>query len=140
MKIAYIITSLANSGPIIVVQDLVHLLVEAGHECTVFYFDEKKDLNFPCPTERISFRTKINFKAFDVIHCHGFRPDLFVLLHKPLFCKTKVFSTIHSYMFQDHKFKYGLFKSKIYPRLVFASQLRSDKIIVLSKDALNYYS
>ena len=140
MNIAYLVTSLKNSGPVVVVNDLVKMMVANGHYCVVYYFKDIVELGFPCETKLLSLSSSIPFKDFDVVHCHGFRPDLFVLLHKPLFCKAKVFSTIHSYMFQDHKFKYGFFKSRIYPRLIFASQMRSYRIIVLSKDAMSYYS
>ena len=139
MTIAYIISSLANSGPIIVVQDLVKMMVKHGHRVTVFYFDDKIELEFPCQTVKISMSSKFRFKDFDLVHCHGFRPDLFVLLHKPLFCKTPVCSTIHSYMFSDHVFKYGKIFGNITARLVLASTLRDDKIILLSKNMQEYY-
>ena len=40
MKIAYIIPSLANKGPILVVRDLCVELLKIGHFCDVYYFDE----------------------------------------------------------------------------------------------------
>lgn len=140
MTIAYIISSLANSGPIIVVQDLAKMMVKHGHRVTVFYFDDKKELEFPCPTVRITLFSDFNIKDFDLVHCHGFRPDLFVALHKPLFCNTPVCTTIHSYMFSDHVFKYGKILGNITARLVLASTLRDDKIILLSKNMQDYYS
>lgn len=139
MKIAYILSSLTNSGPVIVAYDLVRLMVENGHAVDVFYFDDRIELNFPCPTHRISMWTRFRFEAFDVVHCHGLRPDIFILLHKPLFCKTPICTTIHSYMFHDHAYKYGRWQSRITARLVLASTVRDDKIILLSRDMLNYY-
>lgn len=50
MKIAYIVSSLANSGPVIVVCDLVSMMLKHGHEVEVFYFDDKVELDFPCAT------------------------------------------------------------------------------------------
>ena len=50
MRIAYILSSLANSGPIIVAYDLVQLMIRNGHSVEVFYFDDKTDLDFHCAT------------------------------------------------------------------------------------------
>lgn len=139
MKIAYILSSLSNSGPIIVAYDLVKLMVANGHDVSVYYFDSKRDLDFPCQTQQISLGSAIDFNSYDVIHCHGFRPDVFVMLHKPIKCKAKIFTTIHSYIFQDHKYAYGILKSKITSSLVLLATFRANKIILLSKHMLNYY-
>lgn len=78
MRIAYILSSLANSGPIIVAYDLVQLMVKNGHEVEVFYFDNKIQLKFPCPVHQISLKHKFPFDRFDIVHCHGLRPDLYI--------------------------------------------------------------
>lgn len=73
MRIAYILSSLANSGPIIVAYDLVQLMIRNGHSVEVFYFDDKTDLDFPCATHRINMKSRFPFSGgFDMIHCHGF--------------------------------------------------------------------
>ncbi|GFI34697.1 N-acetylgalactosamine-N,N'-diacetylbacillosaminyl-diphospho-undecaprenol 4-alpha-N-acetylgalactosaminyltransferase [Bacteroidaceae bacterium] len=140
MKIAFLLASLANSGPIIVALDLVKVLMEKGHECQVFYFKDKMALDFPCPTKRLSFfMSSFDFDNFDIIHCHGVRPDLYAMLHKPLRCKTPVCTTIHSFVFQEHAYKYGPFVSKITGRIILWATFRDNKILVLSKHAKNYY-
>ena len=68
MKIAYILPSLANKGPIIVAKDLVNVMSKHGHECFVFYFDDKNQLHFQCPTQRIKMNTFIDFNSYDIIH------------------------------------------------------------------------
>lgn len=88
MKIAYIVPKLARRGPIIVVHELVLQMRAHGHECTVFYLDEGPDeLGFPSDCKLISLRgknaNKLDFRAFDVVHSHGLRPDVYVFLHKP---------------------------------------------------------
>ena len=40
MKVALVLTSLDNSGPIIVAYDLATMLVERGQKCEVFYFKD----------------------------------------------------------------------------------------------------
>ena len=81
MKIAFILPSLANTGPAIVVRDLCTGLAQAGHVCKVFYFDDEAELGMPCPTERIAFRKAIDFAAWDIVHSHMLRPDVYVWYH-----------------------------------------------------------
>lgn len=141
MKIAYILTSLDASGPIIVAKDLARLMVDYGHKVDVYYFkDTEVKLEFSCPIYHIGMGDSFNFNAYDIIHCHGLRPDIFMMIHKPWRCKTPVCTTIHSYVFSDHAFAYGKFCSKITSRIVLASTWRDDKILVLSKDMKNYYA
>lgn len=139
MRIALFLTSLSNSGPIIVARDLASLLVAAGHNVSVFYFKDKIELDFPCETIKLSMTSHFNWDKFDVIHCHGLRPDLFILLRKPLHCKTPVCTTLHSYLFQDHAYKYGRRWAWLTGRFVLASTLRDDLVITLSKHAMEYY-
>lgn len=139
MKIAYILSSLANSGPILVALDLARLMIDNGHDVDVFYFDDIQELDFPCPVHRISMRSRIDFGQYDIVHCHGVRPDLYVLLHKPCHCKTAICTTIHSYMFEDHAYKYGKWQSIITAGLVLAATIRDDKIILLSRHMQQYY-
>lgn len=139
MKIALFLTSLANAGPIVVANDLSILLTGQGHDVSVFYFKNIVELDFPCSVTKISLFSKFNFDDYDVIHCHGLLPDIFVLLRKPLLSKTPVCSTIHSYLFQDHAYKYGENLAWLTGRLVLYSTKRDDMIITLSKHAMNYY-
>lgn len=140
MKIAYILSSLENAGPINVAQDLVKVFLKNGHFCKVYYFSNKKDVDFPCETKQISFRDNIDWNDFDVVHTHGGRPDLFVLLKKPLRCRAKVISTIHSNIFEDHVYKYGKVKAYFTTRAILRLTIRHDKVIVLSKTARDIYS
>lgn len=139
MKIAYIVSSLANAGPINVVMDLVQVMMLHGHQCVVYYFDEKVEKDFPCEMIRISMRSDICFNRYDVVHTHGVRPDFFVLLKKPLKCRTRFISTIHSFIFEDHRYKYGKFKAFFTTRITLFCTMRHNKVIVLSRTAKEYY-
>lgn len=141
MKIAYIIPSLANAGPIIVVRDLVKLMTFHNHQCVVFYFDEKNELSFNCELIRISFKSNINFNDYDLVHTHGARPDLYVFLKKTYNVKTVFISSIHSYIFEDYKYTYkNKFKSFILGHLSLLFIRRHDSLIVLSRHAVQYYT
>lgn len=139
MKIAYIITSLANAGPINVVLDLVKVMMSHSHYCKVYYFDKDKGNEFPCDIQQISFGSNFDFDSYDIVHTHGVRPDLFIFLKKPLKIKTLFFSTIHSFIFEDHVFKYGKLKAFFTTRITLACTFRHNKVIVLSKTAEEYY-
>lgn len=98
-----IVPALANKGPVIVSKDLCTKYIEWGHECVVFYFDEKIELDFPCETKRIHFWKKLDFSSFDVVHTHQYRPDAFVYVHK-VYKQTKVVSTLHQHIEQQLKY------------------------------------
>ena len=130
-----------NAGPVIVVYDLVHLLIKRGHKCCVCYFDKIEELKFDCEVVRISMGQKLNFSDYDIVHTHGYRPQLYVFLHKSWNkSSTKFVTTMHNYLFSDFGYTYGKFKGMIYGSLYLLVNLRADKIIALSKDAQRYYS
>jgi len=138
MKIAFVVPSLANKGPIIVVKNLVDYLISQKIYCEVFYFDNIKELNFNCKTNHISFYNFSAIKNFDILHSHGIRPDLYSFLNP---YKIKRVSTLHNYIAKDLKYSLGYSKkkAKFFEFLwnIFLSKM--DKIIVLSQDAKKYY-
>lgn len=138
MKIAYIVPSLANKGPIVVVRDLVRLMTQNGHECVVLYFDDIKEISMECQCERIPFK-KRDFIEYDIVHSHGLRPDLFIFLFKPMRSKTKFITTVHNYVYRDFYFQYNKIISLIVGSFWMLTLKRHDKIITLSKDAMRYY-
>lgn len=140
MNIAIIVPSRKKAGPVIVAADQIKLLIHSGHQCTLFYFDDKSDeLDFVCPFEKIAMSTRIDFSLYHVVHCHGLRPCLYVTRFKPLFSKTKFVTTIHNYIFQDFSYTYGKLKGFCGALIYLLLLLRFDKIIALSYDAVKYY-
>lgn len=140
MKVLFIVPSLKNTGPVIVVKDLVCLLLKHGHRCKVCYLDEIKELSFDCVTEKIRMSQKIDFDNYDIVHTHGYRPQLYVFLYKRLQSKTKFVTTMHNYLFSDFRYTYGSTKGLIYGLLYLLVDLRADRIVALSKDGQCYYS
>ena len=79
MKIAYILPSLINKGPIIVVQNLVNEQYKRKYDVEVYYFDDKFGVQFDCPTIKLNpQKPPKNFDKYDIIHSHGYRPDKFL--------------------------------------------------------------
>lgn len=139
MNIAYIVPSLANKGPILVVKDLVSKMTEHGHKCIVFYFDPIVEVLMCCPCRQIPFR-KMDFSGYDIVHSHGLRPDLFVFLFKPRRSKTKFITTVHNYVYRDLYYQYNRLISIIGGTIWMLALKRHNRIITLSKDAMRYYS
>ena len=138
MNIAYIVPSLAAKGPIIVVKNLSELMVENGHKCTVFYFDDIVEMTFPCPTIRIT--KKIDFKEFDIVHSHGLRPDRYIYKHREWSGRVKYISTVHNYVLQDFRFQYNWFIAQTVGRLWVRMLKRMDRVVALTNDAVKYYT
>jgi len=141
MRIAYLVNHLGQTGVNNVVTDLVKVMTAHGHECAVFYLEEtENETHFDCETRRLSSLTKReDFSAFDVVHTHGLKPNLYVLLHKSFEGKTKYVATLHCYVFQDFFDLYGRIKGFLLGVLFLLSVVRHDDIITLSKDAMDYY-
>lgn len=140
MKIAYIVPSLVNNGPILVVKELVEQMVRNGQQCTVYFFDTKKqEIDFPCPVKRIGFRDKIDFDHFDIVHSHGIRPDFYVFCRKPLKCRAKFVTTLHNYVISDLTYQYNRWIGGISGRIWMFILRRHDKAVTLTRHAIVYY-
>lgn len=142
MRIAFIIPSLAKKAPIMVVRDLVEVLISNGHDCFIFYLSDVNDaLNFQCKKKKITFWSHINFDDFDIIHAHGLRPDIYVALHKPVFRIHSLFvSTIHCNIYKDILYSYNRIVALLIVPLWIIALRRTERIVVLNKSSLNYYS
>ena len=139
MRILYVVPSLVNRGPIIVVRDLVEVMTRHGHQCKVIYFDDKKEIDFPCETQLVKSK-HYDFTGFDVVHSHGLRPDLFVRKNRSTSKSTRYVTTLHNYAFQDFRFEYNRLISIVFGTLWMLAVMNHDRIAVLSHDALRYYS
>lgn len=139
MKIALIVPSLANKGPVIVAKNISDYLISQGIYCEVFYFSAIVELEFQCQTTKIGLFDFKMINDFDIIHTHGIRPDLYSFIN-PNF-KIKRISTMHNYIRQDLEtsLAYSKFKSKIFEFIWNVLLLRMNKIVVLSNHAKNYY-
>ncbi len=135
-RIAYIIPSLASTGPVIALRDIIDTL-ESFVDCDIYYFDTSESpINFKCKTNKISFFSKINEKKYDVIHSHMFRADLYVfimfLINRKKY-KTKFISSCHNEIEKDLYFLYGKIISKTISPLWKYILNSFDKVVVNSK-------
>ncbi len=137
LRIAFVVPSLAPLGPVIVVRNLVERMVAHGHECVVFYFDERENaMEFACETIRISFWKREDFSEFDWVHAHCFRPMVYAARVKGV----KKVTTIHSYLFTEYKYSLGSCLGWLFGRFTMAVAACYDRVAVLSEDAKLHYS
>lgn len=152
MRIAYIVPSLDNQAPILVVQTLANVMTQHGHSCCVYHFDDKKELVFPCETRHISFKDQIDFSQYDIVHTHCLRPYIYIAVSGLRFQASKIFHrtpqhnktcfvmTVHSYISEDLTYERGKIKGWLMTKLFLLACIFHDKIITLSQDAIDYYS
>lgn len=137
MKVAYIVASLGPVGPVVVVRDLVERMVAHGHECVVFYFDERENaMEFACETRRISFWKRMDFRRFDWVHAHSVRPMVYASRLKGV----RKMVTMHSYLFKEYHDSLGRLVGNLLGHYTMAIVRRFDSVVVLSEDAKTYYS
>lgn len=139
MKIAYILPSLKNVGPVRVVLDIVNNICNTRRdiEIVVYYVKDIVDVSFPCECRKFSWVSFFELYSFDIIHSHMLRPDVLVSL-LPWFKGRKI-STIHNIVEEDIFYTHGKFLSKIVSFFWFLIWRRFDDVVVLSRVASDYY-
>ncbi len=139
MKVAFIIPSLAHTGLILVVKDLVSGLVKRGIPCEVYYFDDIYEVEMAAPVKKISFFQRFPFNEFDIVHSHGLRPNSYVFFHKPRACSARCIATLHAYLKADLSYNYSAFTTFIADKLWRFFLKRQDRLVVLTRNAKAYY-
>ncbi|MFQ2414362.1 glycosyltransferase family 4 protein [Aeromonas caviae] len=136
MKVAIIIPSLKNVGPVKVAFDLVSSLFREI-DFTVFYIKESSGFEFPCNTQKLTWRNILSLYDYDVIHSHMLRPD-FITAALPFFRGKKI-TTIHNMVEEDVFFTHGRLISYIVSPIWITIWKRFDRLVVLTDVARNYY-
>lgn len=140
MKIAFILPSLKNLGPIIVVKDIIDgLLKNENLSVTVFYFDDFKEdiLDFSVKCIKINLFYKFNLNDFDIIHTHGIRPDLYTKIHK---FDSLLISTQHNVIYDEYIINNSFLKTKAIESIWKFALTNKDLVISIGGAAKNYYS
>lgn len=132
LKIAYIINYIVNGGPSNVVRSLIAKLDRTHWDITLItlfggndsaVLQELADSGVhirTCTTlsrwgcllgQSAEFRQIIESDNFDVLHSHGFIPDI---LSARLHTRARRVTTLHNNMFEDYLHEYGWLKSRVY--------------------------
>ncbi|MDO7216233.1 glycosyltransferase [Acinetobacter nosocomialis] len=138
MKIAFIIPSLSNLGPIIVVKNLIeYLIIDKDISIDVYYFDEcKKPLDFSVPVFKIDFLKFNSFDKYDIVHSHGIRPDFYSFFNNS--CPNTI-STQHNIIFEEYNVSSGFLKAKLVELLWKISLLNKKRVVAIGDTAQKYY-
>jgi L-malate glycosyltransferase len=137
LKVAIIIPSLANKGPIRVVQSIINASSDLNLAVTftVFYLEDVRELEVKCNSRK--YTPDIDFSIFDVVHSHGIRPDFIARKNR----KTIKFHvvTIHNFVFEDLKYSYNTIISVIFGHLWIRLWQRADILVTISDSMIGYY-
>lgn len=141
MKIAYIIPGIPQTGPVVVIQNLVRYLIKQVDKVDVYYlYDVDQPVHFDCDIHRINYQTPFDFDDYDIIHTHTAKADLYGAIWSWKMKKAKLVTTIHQDTFVTEKYRIGAFWGPIY---VYAWMLLQrfcfDGVIFISKQIRDTY-
>lgn len=142
MKIAYILPSLNNTGPNIVIQTLVKQIIEKVDAIDVYYFDESNfQIEFLCPVYQIDFSTRIDFEKYTIIHTNMYRPDKYIVKWNKTIdrSKIKLVSTVHQDIFTNLKYTYNLPVAVIFNFIWQRYLTKFDYVVAVSKKIQDLY-
>lgn len=137
-QIAIILPSLKNVGPNKVALTIINENLNSKDiNFKVFYVKEIIELDFPCETEKLTFRNLRKLYNYDVIHSHMLRPDI-INAFLPFYKGVKL-STIHNIVTEDLFYTHGKFVSELVSRMWCKVWSKLDKVVVLSEFAKKFY-
>lgn len=140
IKIAMLVPSLKNVGPVRVAHDIITEILRKRSQdfyFEVFYFDSIGNVVFPCKSTKLNIINFYRLYSFDFVHSHMIRPDFInalLFLHKG-----KRLTTIHNIVETDLYYSYGKIISFIFSRIWKYIWMLLDKKIVLTEVAKEYY-
>lgn len=140
MKIAVILPSLANRGPILVAKDIIDNIFDKVELIHIYYFDEIVELSFPCKCFKISFWGSIHFDKYDIIHTHMLRPDIFVWKNKSKIKNAKCITTLHQDIRQNLNYNYNVVISYLFEKIWLITLTDHDIVVTLSETMKKQYS
>jgi glycosyltransferase involved in cell wall biosynthesis len=119
VRVAYILPSLQNRGPVIFTRILIAgLLHQPALEMEVFYVRKRKGIiDFPVKCSRLTIFNVWKLFHFDLVHSTGFLPD-FILALLPI-AKTRKITSLHGFISDDMTYTYPGWKATIIIRLWF---------------------
>lgn len=140
IKIAFILPSLSNRGPIVFTNYLINSLKDKVDLVDVYYFDNLKEIEFNCRCEKINSIKDVKLENYDLIQTTMFRPDVLMALNKAIYKnKSIIVSGIHNYINEDMNYNYGKFKGFIISKLWLKFLKQVDGVIYSSNEMINYY-
>ena len=140
MKIAIVVPSLLNRGPVIVVKDIVEQLNGRVEFLKVFYLDDiHAELTFDCEIEKLSLKSIYKqLNSFDIVHTHMLRPNILISILS--LKKVKKIATLHNYMLEDISNTHNTFIARLVQFFWVFSLKNYDRVICLTNNMKGYYN
>ncbi|MGF7409756.1 glycosyltransferase family 4 protein [Providencia alcalifaciens] len=113
INIAFVVTSLSNKGPIIVIKDIIKHL-PLNWKITIYYFDNIIEVKFPKHINLVkvkNFRKKVDLSMYDIVHSHLLRADIFCFINRKSIKHHII--TLHSDIIKDLHMSHGFFISSL---------------------------
>ena len=139
MKIAFILPSLINNGPIVVVNNVVKYLKSYVEQIDVYYFDATPAMDFDCPVYKIRMNQAIDFDKYDIIHSHCLRPDKYVIKWRKKIKNAKIITTLHQDTFRSFQYQYNIALAYLFTRYWCHLQSKFDGVISISNQLKDGY-
>ena len=115
MRIAYIIPSVKNHGPIIVLNNIINNISFKIDHIDIYAFDQSNEIELGANVKFISINEDIEFNNYDIIHSHMLRPDYYIWKNKNKIKKSTIcIATVHQYIFDVLKYSYNPFIATIF--------------------------
>jgi glycosyltransferase involved in cell wall biosynthesis len=141
MKIAFILPSLVNKGPIVVAYNIVKHIKDKVDLIDIYYFDETdSSLNFDGNIYHIKKSDLIDFDKYDVIHSHTIRADNYLFKARNKIHKAKIVSTIHQDTFVSFSIQYNTVLSFILTSYWCYIHRSFDGVIAISNELKDKYN
>lgn len=141
MKIAFILPSLINTGPIVVVHNIVNYLKDNVELVDIYYFDEASStLSFDCNVFKIKRSQPIDFDKYDIIHSHTLRADIYLYKWRKKIIKAKIVSTIHQDTFKSFAMQYNSLASFFLTHYWCFVQRRFNGVVAISNQIKDKYN
>jgi glycosyltransferase involved in cell wall biosynthesis len=140
MKIAFLVPSLEQCGPIIYTRNLIDgLSADPTLEVEVFYLWDRpgKMLEFKVPTHLLRLQAARKLLGFDIIHSTQFFPDLILAL-LPVARKRKI-SGLHNLLDQDLGFLYNRMSVQAISTLWYWALKRIGNFVYSTQYMAQYY-
>jgi glycosyltransferase involved in cell wall biosynthesis len=157
IKVAFIVSTLQRKGPNFILKEILKYLDSTKFNPVIITLsDEKKDtmieefrnytnqiFSISAKRFRLSNKSRLNKIISEIkpniIHCHGFRPDIYVSKLK----KSNKFyycSTLHNIPNEDYIFEYGKIIGSVMAIIHLKSLKKADKIIACSNFIMQKYN
>jgi glycosyltransferase involved in cell wall biosynthesis len=141
MKIAFIVSSLKNTGPIVVVNNIVSNLKDKVDLIDLYYLDEvSTTLSFDCDIFKIDKAVSIDFDKYDIVHSHTLRADVYVYNWRKKIHRAKIISTVHQDTFKSFSMDYNNAIAYVLTHYWCFIQRRFDGVISISNQIKKRYS